>query len=52
MRKLFTAIGKSIAETCVDVANTFFILYFRMELPYCPEVGLRPQMNERRTDIL
>jgi len=26
MRKLFAAIGKSIAETCVDVANTLFIL--------------------------
>lgn len=26
MRKLFAAIGKSIAEACVDVANTFFIL--------------------------
>ena len=26
MRKLSTDIGKSIAETCVDVANTFFIL--------------------------
>ena len=25
MKKLLKAIGKSIAETCVDVANTFFI---------------------------
>jgi len=26
MKKLFKAIGKSIAETCVDVAYTFFIV--------------------------
>lgn len=27
MKKLLAAIGKSIAETCVDIANTYFILY-------------------------
>lgn len=26
MKKLFKAIGKSIAETCVDIAYTYFIL--------------------------
>lgn len=26
MRKLLAAIGKSIAETCVDIANTYFIV--------------------------
>ena len=47
MKKLLKAIGKSIAETCVDVANTFFIRWWKIHI--APRAGSGPQIERKET---
>ena len=47
VKELFKAICKSIAETCVDFADTFFIRWWKIQI--APRAGSDPRIERKES---